>query len=162
VSSSRSTPSSTATDILLAAICAFRLLPNGFAHRDLRTCLAPLLGLTAEAMTSGQISYDLHAPRGAPSYSRYSREELRRRFPKMLTEPRPGPGLALVHAVGSRRDRDEPGGHLADLAGVRPQGDAARSHPRPVLVRVKKAWSAPVAELDEHVAGLDFGGGAPW
>jgi hypothetical protein len=34
----------------------------------------------------------------------------------MLTEPRPGPGLALVHAVGSRRDRDEPGGHLADLA----------------------------------------------
>jgi hypothetical protein len=44
---------------LLAALCAFRLLPNGFTHRDLRTCLAPLLGLTAEAMTSGQITYDL-------------------------------------------------------------------------------------------------------
>jgi hypothetical protein len=43
----------------LAAICAFRLLPNGFTNRDLRTCLAPLLGLTAEAMTSGQLSYDL-------------------------------------------------------------------------------------------------------
>ena len=44
---------------LLATLCAFRLLPNGFTHRDLRTCLAPLLGLTAEAMTSGQITYDL-------------------------------------------------------------------------------------------------------
>jgi hypothetical protein len=29
---------------LLAAICAFRLLPNGFTNRDLRTHLAPLLG----------------------------------------------------------------------------------------------------------------------
>ena len=44
---------------LLSALCVFRLLPNGFTHRDLRTCLAPLLGLTPEAMTSGQITYDL-------------------------------------------------------------------------------------------------------
>ncbi len=44
---------------LLAALCVFRLLPHGFANRDLRTHLAPLLGLDPEAMTSGQISYDL-------------------------------------------------------------------------------------------------------
>jgi hypothetical protein len=44
---------------LLAALCVFRLLPHGFTNRDLRTCLAPLLGLTPEAMTSGQITYDL-------------------------------------------------------------------------------------------------------
>ncbi|MGH3238133.1 MAG: hypothetical protein ACRDOH_33715, partial [Streptosporangiaceae bacterium] len=44
---------------LLAAICVFRLLPSGFTNRDLRNHLAPLLGLTPEAMTSGQISYDL-------------------------------------------------------------------------------------------------------
>jgi Lon protease-like protein len=44
---------------LLTALCVFRLLPHGFTNRDLRTCLAPLLGLTPEAMTSGQISYDL-------------------------------------------------------------------------------------------------------
>jgi hypothetical protein len=44
---------------LLSVLCAFRLLPNGFTNRDLRTCLAPLLGLTPEAMTSGQITYDL-------------------------------------------------------------------------------------------------------
>jgi hypothetical protein len=44
---------------LLAAICAFRLLPNGFTNRDLRYHLAPLLGLRPEAMTRGQITYDL-------------------------------------------------------------------------------------------------------
>ena len=44
---------------LLSALCVFRLLPHGFTNRDLRTCLAPLLGLTPEAMTSGQITYDL-------------------------------------------------------------------------------------------------------
>jgi len=44
---------------LLSATCAFRLLPNGFTHRDLRNHLAPLPGLTPEAMTSGQLTYDL-------------------------------------------------------------------------------------------------------
>jgi hypothetical protein len=44
---------------LLAASCVFRLLPTGFTHRDLRGCPAPLLGLNPEAMTSGQITYDL-------------------------------------------------------------------------------------------------------
>ena len=44
---------------LLAALCIFRLLPHGFTNRDLRTCLAPLLGLAPEAMTSGQLTYDL-------------------------------------------------------------------------------------------------------
>jgi hypothetical protein len=47
------------TQALLAAICAFRLLPHGFTNRDLRTHLAPLLGLNPEAMTSGQMTYDL-------------------------------------------------------------------------------------------------------
>ena len=44
---------------LLSALCVFRLLPHGFTNRDLRTHLAPLLGLDAEDMTSGQLSYDL-------------------------------------------------------------------------------------------------------
>lgn len=37
----------------------FRLLPRGFTNRDLRTHLAPQLGLPPEHMTSGQITYDL-------------------------------------------------------------------------------------------------------
>ena len=44
---------------LLSALCVFRLLPHGFTSRDLRNCLAPLLGLDAGDMTSGQLSYDL-------------------------------------------------------------------------------------------------------
>jgi hypothetical protein len=44
---------------LLAALCAFRLLPGGFINRDLRTHLAPLLGRHPEDMTSGQITCDL-------------------------------------------------------------------------------------------------------
>ena len=44
---------------LLAALCAFRLLPSGFTNRDLRTHLAPLTGRHFEDMTSGQITYDL-------------------------------------------------------------------------------------------------------
>jgi len=44
---------------LLTALCVFRLLPNGFTNRDLRTHLAPLLGRPIEDITSGQTSYDL-------------------------------------------------------------------------------------------------------
>ena len=44
---------------LLAAICVFKLLPNGFTNRDLRHHLAPLLGRRPGDMTSGQITYDL-------------------------------------------------------------------------------------------------------
>ena len=44
---------------LLAALCTFRLLPNGFTNRDLRTHLAPLTSRHFEDMTSGQITYDL-------------------------------------------------------------------------------------------------------
>jgi hypothetical protein len=44
---------------LLSALCVFRLLPRGFTNRDLRTHLAPQLGLSPELMTGGQITYDL-------------------------------------------------------------------------------------------------------
>jgi hypothetical protein len=44
---------------LLAVLCVFRLLPNGFTHADLCRHLAPLLGKEPGQMTSGQITYDL-------------------------------------------------------------------------------------------------------
>jgi hypothetical protein len=48
-----------ATQALLACLVVCRLLPNGFANRDLRALLAPALGLPARAMTQGRMSYHL-------------------------------------------------------------------------------------------------------
>jgi hypothetical protein len=42
---------------LLQALLVFRLLPNGFANRDLRALLTELLGI--HPITAGQMSYDL-------------------------------------------------------------------------------------------------------
>lgn len=44
---------------LLHALLVFKLLPRGFANRDLRALLAPLLGKPPETITAGQMSYDL-------------------------------------------------------------------------------------------------------
>jgi hypothetical protein len=44
---------------LLAAICVFRLLPRGFANRDLRPIMAQILGVPAEIITPGKMTYDL-------------------------------------------------------------------------------------------------------
>ena len=44
---------------LLHVLCVFRLLPHGFTNAVLRHHLAPLLGITPDLMTSGQITYDL-------------------------------------------------------------------------------------------------------
>ncbi|MCA1677166.1 MAG: hypothetical protein LC799_34970, partial [Actinobacteria bacterium] len=41
---------------LLHALLMFRLLPHGFANRDLRALLAPLLGLAPGTITAGQMS----------------------------------------------------------------------------------------------------------
>ncbi|MGH9083548.1 MAG: hypothetical protein ACRDWN_09410, partial [Acidimicrobiales bacterium] len=48
-----------ATQALFSALVVCRLLPNGFANRDLRELLAPALGLPAAAMTQGRMSYHL-------------------------------------------------------------------------------------------------------
>jgi len=44
---------------LLAAIVSFRLLPRGFANRDLREYVAPLLNLPVAQLTQGKMTYDL-------------------------------------------------------------------------------------------------------
>jgi hypothetical protein len=44
---------------LLHALLVFKLLTRGFANRDLRVLLAPLLGKPPETITAGQMSYDL-------------------------------------------------------------------------------------------------------
>ena len=47
------------TQTLLSALVIFRLRPAGFAARDLRTHLAPLLGLSPDDFRQGRLSYEL-------------------------------------------------------------------------------------------------------
>lgn len=44
---------------LLAAVVLFRLLPCGFSNRDLKERLALLLGIDADSMTQGRMTYNL-------------------------------------------------------------------------------------------------------
>ena len=44
---------------LLSTLVVFRLLPDGFSNKTLRQHLAPLLGHDPDAMTAGQITYEL-------------------------------------------------------------------------------------------------------
>jgi len=44
---------------LLAALLTFRLLPHGFANRDLRVITAQLRGIPPELVSAGQMTYDL-------------------------------------------------------------------------------------------------------
>jgi hypothetical protein len=44
---------------LLAALCTFRILPRGFANRDLRPVMAQVPGIPAESITPGKMTYDL-------------------------------------------------------------------------------------------------------
>jgi hypothetical protein len=44
---------------LLAALLTFRLLPHGFANRDLRVITAQLRGMPPELVSAGQMTYDL-------------------------------------------------------------------------------------------------------
>ncbi len=47
------------TQTLLSALVIFRLQPAGFAARDLRGYLAPLLGLSPDELRQGRLSYEL-------------------------------------------------------------------------------------------------------
>ena len=45
--------------VLWTALVLFRLLPSGFAHRDLRDQVVALTGQTPESITPGRMTYDL-------------------------------------------------------------------------------------------------------
>lgn len=47
------------TQALLSVLVLYCLLPQGFANKDVRAHLAPLLGLDPGAMTPGRMTYDL-------------------------------------------------------------------------------------------------------
>lgn len=101
------------TQALFAALVVCHLLPTGFANRDLRGFLAPLLGLPVEAMTPGRMTYHLRRLRlhglieRIPHTQRYTVTDF-------------GLNAAVVlHRAHARFI----GKAMADLARINPRGD---------------------------------------
>jgi hypothetical protein len=95
---------------LPAAVRVFKLTPDGFTNRDLRSCLAPLLGRHPADMTSGQVTDDLRRPRAHG-----------------IIEPIP---RAHRHQITPRRDPPGPFPHPAQPAVPHPRhGPGHRSQP---------------------------------
>jgi len=92
---------------LLAALCVFRLLPRGFANRDLRPILAQLLGVPAGSITPGKMTYDLR---------RLRRHGLIERIPHTFRYQVTGTGIAQAPFLTRLHDRFLRSG-LASLAG---------------------------------------------
>ena len=102
---------------LLAALCVFRLLPRGFANRDLRPILAQLLGVPAESITPGKMTYDLR---------RLRQHGLIERIPHTFRYQVTGTGIAHALFLTRLHDRFLRTG-LAALhdPGISPRGLAA-------------------------------------
>ena len=81
---------------VLAALLAFRLLPMGFANRELREQVAALLGVSADAYGPARASYDLRRLRLRGLVQRLPRSHRYR-----VTET--GQRVALCYCRGQRR-----------------------------------------------------------
>jgi hypothetical protein len=99
-----------AVPALLSMLVVFRLLPNGWRHRDLAAPLAALLGLPADAMTSGRMTYQLRRLRlhgliaRVPGTHRYRVTEPGLRLALFFTRVharlfRPGLSVVMPHAA---------------------------------------------------------------
>ena len=81
---------------VLAALLTFRLLPMGFANRELREQVAPLLGVSTDAYGPARASYDLRRLRLRGLVQRLPRSHRYR-----VTEA--GQRVALCYCRGQRR-----------------------------------------------------------
>jgi DNA-binding MarR family transcriptional regulator len=94
---------------LLQALLVFRLLPNGFANRDLRRVLAELLGTVC--ITAGQMSYDLRRLRAhglitrIPGSHRYRLTDIGLHHAMLLSHLHP---RLLLPALAQLTDPDPP------------------------------------------------------
>ena len=120
---------------LLAALCMFRLLPRGFANSDLRPIMARLLGLPAESITPGKMTYDLRRLRQRGFIARIPHT-----FRYQVTDA----GLAQAVFLTRLHDRFLRTG-LASLAGP---GTSTRG-----LAAATRAYTAAIDDLARH-AGL--------
>ena len=113
----------------------FRLLPRGFANSDLRPIMARLLGLPAECITPGKMTYDLRRLRQRGFIARIPHT-----FRYQVTDT----GLAQAVFLTRLHDRFLRTG-LASLAGP---GTSTRG-----LAAATRAYTAAIDDLARH-AGL--------
>ena len=117
---------------LLAAICAFRLLPNGFTNRDLRTHLAPLLGLDPRGhdQRADQLRPAAAAhPRAHRTHPRHLPLPAHRHRDPVRPLPHP-PHPAVPHPRTRRTHRPRPASPLP-AASRRPRLRRRHRRPRP-------------------------------
>jgi hypothetical protein len=102
---------------LLQALLVFRLLPNGFANRDLRGVLTQLLG--RHAITAGQMSYDLRRLRAhglitrIPRSHRYRLTDIGLHHAMLLTHVHT---RLLLPGLGQLADPDPPASSALRIA----------------------------------------------
>jgi len=119
-------------------LCAFKLLPHGFANRDLRPLIAQFLGKTPEAITSGQMSYDLRRLR---THGLIKRIPHIHRYQVTSTGLRQAMFLTRLHdRLGLHRFQRHPGFLQPGQAGV-PQLVAGR-----VVQAADRTTSTPLAD----------------
>jgi len=118
---------------LLSVCCALPLLPAGFTNRVLRHHLAPLLGLSPEVMTSGQISYDLRRLRAHGIIERIPHSHSYQVTPAGLTH-----ALFLTHLAQRFLI---PG--LAQITGPGPPADSR-------LRKAARAYQAAITDLAQQ------------
>jgi hypothetical protein len=106
---------------LLAALPLFRLQPNGFANKDLRTLTAELRAVPAEQVTAGQMTYDLRRLRA---------RGLIARIPHTHRYTITDQGLHTAMFLSAVHDRFLPTGlaHLDDHATSPPLRAASRAY----------------------------------
>ena len=126
---------------LLAALCMFRLLPRGFANSDLRPIMARLLGLPAESITPGKMTYDLRRLRQRGFIARIPHT-----FRYQVTDA----GLAQAVFLTRLHDRFLRTG-LASLAG--PGTGTGTITSTRGLAAATRAYTAAIDDLARH-AGL--------
>jgi hypothetical protein len=113
----------------------FRLLPRGFANRDLRPILAQLLGMPAETITPGKMTYDLR---------RLRQHGLIERIPHTFRYQVTGTGIAHALFLTRLHDRFLRTG-LASLAGPATSDRG--------LSAATRAYTSAIDDLDRQ-AGL--------
>jgi hypothetical protein len=106
---------------LLAALPLFRLQPNGFANKDMRTIIADLRGIPAHQLTTGQMTYDLRRLRARGFITRIPHTHRYK-----ITDH----GLHTAMFLSAVHDRFLPTGlaHLADHATSPPLHAASRAY----------------------------------